>query len=140
MVSGTLTPAESRVYDKRQSGKGYREIAEELGISVRTVELHAQRADRKLGIDRSRAAPRYVYLVRAGQYLKLGVAISYKGRIKTLQANTPHRITEIAVARTDNPLALEARLLDKYKSHKARGEWFHYSKELAKSLISDLSD
>lgn len=49
---GRLTPREREVLDRVIAGKHNREIAKELDISVRTVEVHKARAMAKLGVER----------------------------------------------------------------------------------------
>ena len=46
-----LTPREREVMERVVTGRHNREIAEELGISVRTVEVHKARMMTKLGVD-----------------------------------------------------------------------------------------
>jgi len=59
MLSGveSLTPSEVRVARLAAGGMGNREIAQELFVSVKTVETHLGSAYRKLGISSRRALP-----------------------------------------------------------------------------------
>jgi FixJ family two-component response regulator len=49
---GRLTPREREVLDRVVAGKHNREIAAELAISVRTVEVHKARVLAKMGVER----------------------------------------------------------------------------------------
>jgi FixJ family two-component response regulator len=49
---GRLTPREREVLDRVVAGKHNREIASELAISVRTVEVHKARVLAKMGVER----------------------------------------------------------------------------------------
>jgi DNA-binding CsgD family transcriptional regulator len=50
--SGTLTPSERRVADLANVGLSNREIAQQLFVTTKTVEVHLSNAYRKLGISR----------------------------------------------------------------------------------------
>lgn len=50
-LARSLTPREREVMDLVVSGRHNREIAESLGISSRTVEVHKARVMQKLGVD-----------------------------------------------------------------------------------------
>jgi DNA-binding CsgD family transcriptional regulator len=56
MVTGrdALTASERRVAERAADGMANREIAQELFLSVKTVEMHLGRTYRKLGIDSRR--------------------------------------------------------------------------------------
>ena len=60
----TLTPREKKVMDLVVTGRHNREIAESLGISARTVEVHKARMMTKLGVD---GVPDLVRLSLVGQ-------------------------------------------------------------------------
>lgn len=60
----TLTPREKEVMDLVVTGRHNREIAESLGISARTVEVHKARMMTKLGVD---GVPDLVRLSLVGQ-------------------------------------------------------------------------
>ncbi|MEO8137395.1 MAG: response regulator [Betaproteobacteria bacterium] len=49
-LAGTLTPRETEVMKLVVSGRHNRDIASELGISTRTVEVHKARVMQKLGV------------------------------------------------------------------------------------------
>ena len=59
---GRLTPREREILDRVVAGKHNREIARELDISVRTVEVHKARVMSKMGVER---VPDLVRLVLA---------------------------------------------------------------------------
>ena len=54
---GALTPGELRVAELASKGLSNREIAQNLFVTVKTVELHLSKAFRKLGIARRRDLP-----------------------------------------------------------------------------------
>jgi DNA-binding NarL/FixJ family response regulator len=53
----SLTASERRVADLAAAGRTNREIAQELYVTPKTVEVHLSNAYRKLGIDSRRALP-----------------------------------------------------------------------------------
>lgn len=81
----------------------------------------------------------YVYLigsVRFGWY-KIGKSKNASIRINHLGILLPFRIEIFGVWKTDNPTLLESHLHDKYRSNRINGEWFSFTAERVRSLLSD---
>lgn len=73
----------------------------------------------------------YVYLVKTSPerdvtYFKVGITCKedYKARIHQIQCNNPSKISVVSVVRYENPLSLEAEILERFKQFRIRGEWF----------------
>ena len=76
--------------------------------------------------------PMILYLLRSGNYTKIGVAKSISNRIKMLQTGNPDIITlvyERKCANEQDARAIETLLHNKYKNKQVRAEWFLLSEE-----------
>lgn len=76
--------------------------------------------------------PKYVYLISAEGYgpfgfLKVGVSCDYASRIKHIQNHTPFPVCTIVVVMDSDPLSLESKVLNEFKTHRIRGEWLYVS-------------
>jgi DNA-binding CsgD family transcriptional regulator len=56
--AAALTPSERRIAERAAAGASNPEIAQELFVTVKTVEMHLSNAYRKLGIAGRRDLPR----------------------------------------------------------------------------------
>jgi hypothetical protein len=77
----------------------------------------------------------YVYFVRTGKYLKIGISRYVEKRLKAMQIGNSKRMILIGVIEGSN--ALEKSLHKKFERFKTRGEWFHYTPEL-KAAVAEL--
>lgn len=66
-----------------------------------------------------------MHMTRCG-YFKIGVTgkSSYKPRINQIQCNSPFAIFPVRVVTHSNPEELERMVLEEFKQHRIRGEWF----------------
>lgn len=79
----TLTPREREVMDLLVEGRANKVIADRLGISIRTVEVHRARVLSKLGV---RNAVELVWMVH---YQRLSSAPAYGLRLAEPDAGQP---------------------------------------------------
>jgi hypothetical protein len=84
----------------------------------------------------------FVYLVqaKATKYYKIGVSKEAHRRLKSLQVGTP---LELIVC--DRIFAMDCKKLEKalheyYDAYSIRGEWFNFSKDMAKNFLSVAND
>jgi hypothetical protein len=70
----------------------------------------------------------YVYVARAGEYLKIGRAIDVAERLRNMQAGQAERI-QLLVAIPSHS-ALEAAIHERFANARHRGEWFLPTTEL----------
>jgi hypothetical protein len=66
----------------------------------------------------------YVYLVQAGDFIKVGIARDVKRRIDLMQVGCPFKIELIAAIPCADPRKIERALHDKLKPYHSRGEWY----------------
>lgn len=77
-----------------------------------------------------------VYILRGGEYTKIGVASDIESRLKRLQTGNPFKLEVLFI--TDlikNAPSLESFLLNKYKKKAMQGEWFKFSEEDIQNCI-----
>lgn len=72
---------------------------------------------------------KYVYLISAYHmipcgYLKIGITQNFKARKAQIQSCSPFEIIVECVVEAEFPYELEQRILDEFKQHRIRGEWF----------------
>ena len=65
-----------------------------------------------------------VYLLKAGDYYKIGVSNNINERIKQLQTGCPHKITCIGKIEYCDALKTEKRLHRMFKDSNTYGEWY----------------
>ena len=65
----TLTPREREVAEKMAAGIPNAKIAEEMGISAKTLDIHRSKVQRKLRAKTSVAIARIVFAQKFGKYL-----------------------------------------------------------------------
>ncbi len=73
----------------------------------------------------------YVYVVRAGDALKVGMTTSLDSRIRALRTGSPHPVNEVALWREPDASAIERRMHDALAPFRMQGEWFACSDGLA---------
>jgi hypothetical protein len=78
----------------------------------------------------------YVYVVKSGNYFKIGKTKSPKSRISSLQTGNPENIEPIYVIKCNNMSALETDLHRRFYNKRIRGEWYALNSEDLKHLGS----
>lgn len=80
-----------------------------------------------------------VYFLKAGDFVKIGIASSLRARVKALQTACPHPLETIGVIPVDLSSAydVERELHEKFAGHRTHGEWFRYSDEI-KAFVGTL--
>ena len=66
----------------------------------------------------------YVYIIRNENMYKIGKANDIKARLNTLQTASPNPLEIVAIANSDNAIALEKQIHRYAKKYHVRGEWF----------------
>ena len=99
------------------------------GERTRSIEglLNALKVETAKVVQETDGTPMVLYVLKAGPFIKIGVAKSITNRLKQVQTGNPY---VVEVARTyvlnseEKARAIEAALHAKYASYKAAGEWF----------------
>jgi hypothetical protein len=65
----------------------------------------------------------YVYLIKMGEYYKIGISQNPKKRIKEFTL-LPQKLEIILTAKVNDYARIEEELHEKYKAKRVRGEWF----------------
>ena len=83
----------------------------------------------------------FVYALRSGDYIKIGVAKTVDQRVKTLQTGNPIKIEIEHLKKTNNVFAYidEKRLHKKFKKYHIMNEWYKIDKD-NKDLIEYFTD
>jgi hypothetical protein len=79
----------------------------------------------------------YVYFVRTGDAIKIGIATDINKRIVSIQVGNPHKIELLHTINTsdDEARKIESHIHELFKKTHLNGEWFH-----ANQFMSDFID
>lgn len=77
----------------------------------------------------------FIYLIRCGEYHKIGITSDVKARLSMMQTGSPHKLTLTACWPVQNAKEDERQLHSMLESYHIRGEWFKLPKELVASLL-----
>lgn len=70
----------------------------------------------------------HVYLLRAGDYFKIGQSSNLEKRVKSINVALPDKATLEHAISTDDPPGIEAYWHRRFADRRANGEWFKLSK------------
>lgn len=78
----------------------------------------------------------HVYMIKAGEYCKIGITGDLMARLRTIQTSNPVEVSLLASQRYDNTqdaLAVEKAIHDNFgfKYGRVKGEWFNYCEPYA---------
>jgi excisionase family DNA binding protein len=83
--------------------------------------------------------PVIVYVIRAGEMVKIGKAVNVAKRLKGLQTASPVPLSVIHTIASDDGDALEIELHRRFAAHRANGEWFRLEGALAEWITGGFS-
>lgn len=120
-IPGAAKPARNWTFDK-----------EKFRSFVRAVKRNKELA-RSLGLGRRREKKRtYVYYVRGGDFVKIGVAVDVKKRLASLQTSNAVKLNLLMF--TNVSIKLERELHAKFAHLREHGEWFRYDPEIERHI------
>ena len=84
----------------------------------------------------------YVYLIGTPifNWYKIGKSVTPEIRIKDIGILLPFKVEVFAIWKADNHTLLEAILHEKYAEFRINGEWFGFTKNEVKAVVSRLPD
>lgn len=86
--------------------------------------LDPDRVSSVLRRPRRTTPPRYLYVVRAGDLLKIGITNNVDQRVAAIQAHCPVPVALVRVIETEHAAELELNLHDDLADFRSHGEWF----------------
>lgn len=81
----------------------------------------------------------FIYLIKADEYVKIGIADDIKIRLKQIQGTCPLRLEIINFWKISNPSYYENLLHKQYKQYRVHGEWFKLPEEEVNLLLKSCS-
>ncbi len=110
-------------------------------MSDRLKHAVAKRYNTKLRcIDQPNSAPRFVYFIRSGEFVKIGISDDPTDRMAELQVGNPVTLALEASVQTLTPWLDEDVLHDRFDSKRVRGEWFRLSTATVMAVVKELNN
>lgn len=78
----------------------------------------------------------YVYIIKQGDFFKIGKTYNLQSRLAGLQTATPEKIKIVAYVETDELCALEKELHKEMKPFHSHGEWFKFDSEVLERIMA----
>ena len=79
--------------------------------------------------------PMYVYIIRLGMYIKIGIARNVRQRISAIQIGSPYEIVLLRCWQTMNAREEEKWLHNRLDQYHHRGEWFRLPDHVLRGII-----
>lgn len=70
------------------------------------------------------SGPGFVYLVKSGDFYKIGLAVDVEDRVRSLRTNSPYPAEVLHTVKTPSMRRLELLLHKAYRHKRTQGEWF----------------
>jgi hypothetical protein len=115
--SGLLVALAGRVGES----EGYLDIAPMLPLNTQIVP--------KAAISSAKNREGFVYLIKSGDFYKIGRSDDLERRVKEIRIALPDKASLAHTIRTDDPAGIEAYWHRRFDEKRANGEWFKLSSQ-----------
>jgi hypothetical protein len=101
------------------------------------VTLYPDEAEKiRLAKELSRGAATQLYLIRCGEYVKIGSSSDSASRLRQLQSSLPVQMQLIATIQVNAANKVERALHAEFAPKRVRGEWFLLTEQAIESIKS----
>lgn len=100
-----------------------------IAVEIPKVEQEFRRGVDSTGRDRNFRIANKTYVIRCGNFVKIGIANNIAERLRTLEAYNPHPLSVLAVLAGGRPVERSLHL--RFAAYRHRDEWFREEGELA---------
>ena len=80
----------------------------------------------------------FIYVIKAGEYYKIGISRTPTLRIGALQTANPHIIEVVAIKNVILPNVIEKQIHKILSKHRVHGEWFLFDEKTKEVCLSDV--
>lgn len=101
----------------------------DLGVPIPEVEQEFRSYTNYRGIEHRVSVPNKTYVIRCGDFLKIGITADIHARLRTIESHNPHPLEVVALLVGGR--AVERSLHLRFKAYRHRDEWFRVEGELA---------
>lgn len=125
---------------------GFEGRADVIANLRRFIEANAEYADvlpllptvtptRKIPIKGAKPVDGHVYLIKSGEFFKVGRSDELERRVKEIRVALPDAATLVHAITTDDPPGIEAYWHRRFADRRANGEWFKLSPDDVKAFM-----
>jgi len=107
------------------------------------VRLHVRGGEKTIPhpeyVPHIKDAPGFVYLIRGGDFYKIGRCKDVSARARAIQTGCPYKVEVVASREVPDAATYEAHLHETYKDMRTSGEWFGLDYPQVEALKKALS-